>query len=120
MVKDDIGRLKLIVLYCNDIADAVNVFGDSYEIFRQNTHFFNSVSMSIMQIGEVSVSLSDELKNDTSELVPWDHIKGLRNRFAHAYPTIMKNTIWKVAKNDIPNLLLLCQGIIDSTAKESQ
>ena len=58
-----------IKTYCEDIGKSIQRFSADYKIFSADTDFFNSVSMSIMQIGELSLGLSDEFKNSTREIV---------------------------------------------------
>jgi uncharacterized protein with HEPN domain len=115
MDKSDIERIKHIKLYCADIAESIKRFGDSLEAFSQDKDYFNSVSMCIMQIGELSTGLSDGFKDATRTQMPWGMIKGMRNRFAHVYATMDKSDIWETATKDIPNLLIFCERIIEKT-----
>ena len=117
MNNSDIQRIHHIKTYCEDIADAINRFGNSFDVFEQDRDFFNSVSMSVLQIGELSVGLSDEFKEANREQVPWELMKGMRNRFAHAYAAMSKSDIWDTAMADIPNLLRFCNGILEKAAK---
>ena len=119
MDKGDIERVKHIKLYCDDIAETINRFGNSFDTFSTDKDFFNSISMSIMQIGELSVGLSDKFKDDTQTQMPWGLMKGMRNRFAHVYATMDKSDIWETATKDIPNLLSFCERIIEKNALES-
>jgi len=105
--------------YCEDIAGAIARFGDSYDIFAQDIDFCNSVSMSIMQIGELSSGLSDAFRDVTRAQMPWGLIRGMRNRFAHVYVTMDKDDIWETAKQDIPNLLRFCESIIEEAASKT-
>ena len=61
MDNSDIQRVRHIKSYCDDIAKTVSRCGNSYETFSQDTDFFNSISMSLMQIGELSGNLSEGL-----------------------------------------------------------
>jgi len=58
----DIQRIHHIKTYCEDIAETIERFGKDYDPFTRDRDYFNSVSMSMMQIGELSASLSDEFK----------------------------------------------------------
>jgi uncharacterized protein with HEPN domain len=104
--------------YCEDIAKSIDRFGNSFEVFLRDTDFYNSVSMSIMQIGELACGLSDEFKGETRARMPWGLMKGMRNQFAHAYATIDNSDIGETATADIPNLLRFCADIIEKVAKE--
>jgi len=112
MERVDIDRIRHIKLYCEGIANTIKRFGDSYEIFTSDKDFYLSVSMSIMQIGELSSGLSDEFKNATRTHMPWGLIKGMRNHFAHGYAMMKIIEIWETASEDIPNLLSFCNRII--------
>lgn len=71
--------------------------------------------MSIMQIGELSISLSDEFKDATREKMQWGLVRGMRNMFAHTYAKMDKTIIWDVATKDIPTLLRFCDSVIESS-----
>ena len=114
MDRGDRERIAHIKVYCEDIAAAIKRFGDSFDTFQQDRDFLNSVSMSIMQIGELSVGLSDSFKSATKEKMQWDLIRGMRNMFAHTYAKMEKATIWDTALNDIPGLLQFCNDKIEN------
>lgn len=67
--------------------------------------YFNSVSMSIMQIGELSAGLSTEFKEQPKRQVQWGPVKAMRNMFAHGYASMDAEVIWEAATRDIPALL---------------
>ena len=124
MKDSDIQRIRHISTYCRDIAATLRRFGVEYEIFANDRDYQNSVSMSIMQIGELSVGLSDEFKNETRNKIQWSLIRGMRNMFAHAYISMNKEDIWDTAVNDIPVLLKFCEETIqvaheDAARKDS-
>ena len=112
MSSSDLDRIKHIQRYCKDIANAVARFGDSFDVFSNDIDFYNSVSMSIMQIGELVGGLSDEFKDATRSQMPWGLMKGMRNHFAHGYAIMDKSDIWETAVKDIPSLLSFCNNII--------
>jgi uncharacterized protein with HEPN domain len=113
MDKGDLDRLRHIKQYCEDIAKTVARFGDSMDIFLIDIDYYNSVSMSIMQIGELVGGLSDSFKDATRTQMPWGLIKGMRNHFAHGYATMERSDIWETAVKDIPNLLCFCNQQIN-------
>ena len=118
MVRSDLERIRHIRQYCLDISKTVKRSDSSFEIFSEDIDFYNSISMSIMQIGELVGGLSDEFKDTTRDKMPWGMIRGMRNHFAHGYATMEKNEIWETATADIPNLLRFCENIIEKVAKE--
>jgi len=120
MVSSDIQRIWHIRSYCEDIADAVRCLGNDYSRFLADTHYANSISMCLLQIGELSVGLSAAFKEATCEQVQWGLIRGMRNRFAHAYLVMDKGEIWETAVHNIPALLAFCQSVIEKSRCESE
>ncbi|MDR0884278.1 MAG: DUF86 domain-containing protein [Oscillospiraceae bacterium] len=105
--------------YCDDIAGTIVRFGASYDAFTKDIDFYNSVSMSIMQIGELANGLSAEFKDATRRQMPWGAIRGMRNHFAHAYVTMDRSDVWETATKDTPVLLQFCETIIEKAAQET-
>ena len=62
-------------------------------------------------IGEAANQVSDELREDVSE-VPWTVIIGMRNRLVHAYFAIDLDVIWSTSTEDIPLLITELKGIL--------
>jgi uncharacterized protein with HEPN domain len=112
MTGGDIQRLQHIKTYCEDIAETITRFGKDYDIFARDKDYFKSVSMSMMQIGELSSVLSDAFKTETSNQMQWGAIKGMRNMFAHAYAAMNKEAIWESAIRDVPGLLKFCDNAL--------
>jgi uncharacterized protein with HEPN domain len=112
MNSGDLQRIGHIKRYCDDVAKTIQRFGSDYDIFLNDTDYLNSISMSIMQIGELSIGLTDEFKRSTSEQIQWGLIRGMRNMYAHAYVKMDKLSIWETATNDIPGLMHFCERVI--------
>lgn len=118
MDSSDLQRVRHMKSYCEDVAKTIARFGADYEIFSTDTDYFNSISMSIMQVGELSVGLSDEFKRATGRQVQWGAIRGMRNMYAHAYAKMDKIAIWQTATIDIPGLLQFCERTIEQDRGE--
>lgn len=108
MQSPDLQRISHIRDYCVEIANTIERYGKSFEVFSDDFDYQKSVSFSILQIGELSGKLSEEFRAETSHLVPWASIKGMRNLFAHNYGSMGRDVIWKTANEDIPALLDFC------------
>lgn len=101
--------------YCNRIQEAIEFFGNEYEIFKGNNIYKDAVALSILQIGELVGILTDAFKEKYSEM-PWRQIKVLRNIVAHRYGTIDSVLLWEIINDDIPELERYCKKILlDST-----
>ncbi|MBP3231381.1 DUF86 domain-containing protein [Anaerovibrio sp.] len=111
----DIHRIKHIIDYCHKIENVMKKLSgedkkssyfdvNNYEI-RDLTCFY------LLQIGELSIGLTDEFKNKHSAL-PWKAIRGFRNIVAHRYDTIDVETVWDIINSNIPELKEACMNIV--------
>ena len=98
--------------YCNDIYDDCLRLGNSYEVFENDRLLQKAVTMSMLQIGELTTYLSDEFKDLTNNEMDWRNLKGLRNIVAHQYGSIQFDLIWQIKENDIPMIMDFCQKYI--------
>lgn len=119
MKDSDVQRIQYMKTYCEKIAKTISRFGSEYKTFTSDDDYFNSISMSIMQIGELSAGLSSEFKDSTKNQMSWGMMKGMRNMFAHTYAAMDKEIIWEVAIDDIPSLLLFCDRVIEGAKEKS-
>ena len=111
MNQRDKAALQKIIRYCNDIYKLIERFGDDYRIYEADFAYQYACSMCIIQIGELTTQLSEELRAASPE-VPWQLIKGMRNLFAHDYARIDHEIVWETLKNSIPVLEKQCDDIL--------
>jgi uncharacterized protein with HEPN domain len=109
--KRDISVLEHIVKWCDDIVETHEYFGDTFEALQENKHYFKSVSMSLLQIGELVNHLSKELTEKYSNVI-WRKIVGLRNMIVHGYGKLLFTIIWDVSHNQVLELKNQCSKII--------
>ena len=81
----------------------VLTFGNSKEKYITNKQYQDACSLVIIQIGEQVGRLSDEFKNQHSD-IDWTGIKGMRNVHAHDYDNVMFDVAWESITDDVPNL----------------
>ncbi|MCL2828503.1 MAG: DUF86 domain-containing protein [Oscillospiraceae bacterium] len=112
MNERDLTRIRYIKEYCDDITATIARCGNDEQKFRSDRDYYNSVSMSLMQIGELSKSLSPEFIKETENQIPWHKVRGMRNWFAHSYQKMSKTTMWETATKSIPSLLAFCEQAI--------
>ena len=113
MKTTDVQRVWHMKKYCEQIAAAIVRFGSTYDFFKTDHDYQNTLAMSIMQIGEMSSRLSDDFK-EANNHIEWHAIKGMRNLFAHEYLSMDKPTVWETATSDIPKLLAFIDEIIEN------
>jgi uncharacterized protein with HEPN domain len=59
----DVQIVKHMRRYCQNVAASIERYGNFFDVFISDTDFFQSVSMSLQQIGELSGFLSDSFKD---------------------------------------------------------
>lgn len=69
--------------------------GLSKEAFAADTKTQDAVAMRLQDISEQMTKLSERIKIRHTAL-PWDDIRGLRNRISHGYAKIDHEIIWDV------------------------
>ena len=95
--------VKKIIDYCDKVEILIERFGSTYEKFDLDFGFQMACGMCIMQIGELTTRLSEEFKNQHSEIA-WNKIKGMRNIYAHDYENLDLEKIWATLTQDVPTL----------------
>ncbi|GMO12124.1 MAG: DUF86 domain-containing protein [Treponemataceae bacterium] len=115
MTERDKSLLTHITQHCENIFSAINRFG-GFSAFTTDTDYFNSVCMSLLQIGELANHLSDEFKKNNAE-IPWRNIIGLRNVVVHGYGHLDADTVWATLQEDIPKLSEYCKKILTACEK---
>lgn len=115
----DIAILKKIIGYCDQIDEARALLGDTMEALRDSSTFRNAVSMCILQIGELSTHLTEQFKENHSD-IPWKAIRGMRNIAAHHYGRIDTERLWNTLIKDTPMLRNRCQTCIFDSERIGQ
>lgn len=71
---------------------------------NDNEILLDSMLFRMIQISENAKKLSEEYRENTSE-IPWNELIGLRNRIVHDYGNVDLNIVFETLKYDIPKLL---------------
>ena len=80
----DISIIKHILEHIDNIFKTQKRFGGDIAVFISDRDYFNSVCMSLLQIGELSHHLTSEFIKTHAD-IPWKNIIGLRNVVVHGY-----------------------------------
>lgn len=110
----DLQILQHILQYCIKIENTISRFGNDFATFIADADYKDSVSMNLLQIGELAGKLSEEYIASTKQTMDWRAMKAMRNFFAHNYGSMDYERIWQTAVQDIPQLKKYCQEQIDS------
>ena len=103
MKSKDYFVLKKIIEYCNQVDEAVNMFGNDFDSFAKNSVYRNACCMCILQIGELCKLVSTDIRNEY-KTIPWRSWCGIRDIFAHQYSNLDLESAWETITTDLPNL----------------
>jgi len=76
----------------------------TYEEFVENKLVTDAVVRNLEIIGEAAGKLSLEAVNAMPN-IPWQKIRGMRNRLIHAYFNVSKQVIWHVIEKELNPLI---------------
>lgn len=86
------------------IDDSVNIIsGKTYSDFQKDRTLVLASLACVQIIGEASNHIPDEVKSKYSE-VPWNEIRGMRNRITHEYFEVDESILWETLKSDFQDL----------------
>ena len=105
----DMVTLKKILVAINEATEILeNVSKDD---FLKNTTQKLAMAMSIIRVGELVKTLTDEFRKQTSQ-VPWRDITGFRDIAAHKYDIVDMNEVYKTIKYEFPELKAQIEKIL--------
>jgi len=82
-----------------------------YKSFEDNKMMVEACVFNLSQIGELVNKLSAEFINMHAD-IPWNKIRGLRNRIIHDYEGINLKLIWEIITADLDKLKKQLIGLI--------
>ena len=96
--------LEKILGYCDVIEQTIERFGDRYELFSEDIDYRNSISMSLLQIGELAKHLSSDFEAQSTLMRELRGAKGMRDHFAHGYDSMSVKIVWRTMHESLPRL----------------
>lgn len=92
----------------SDIIESVDLVegwldGLDLATFSADQRLVDAVEMRLLIIGEASLHIPEEVRARAPE-VPWQALRGLRNRLVHEYFRVRVETLWETAKVRLPEL----------------
>jgi uncharacterized protein with HEPN domain len=103
-----------IIEHIENVLNAQKRFGNEYKSFASDKDYFNSICMSLLQVGELANHLSTEFTSKYTD-IPWKNIIGLRNVVVHGYGQLDTETVWATVTEDVPELYKKCKQIVSGT-----
>ena len=107
-------RDKIALQKILNVIDETNEFLEnvSEEEFLKNNLLKSATAMSVIRIGELVKSLSDEFRKQNSQ-VEWRDIAGFRDIAAHKYETINMEQLYGTAKQDFHKQKMQIEKIME-------
>lgn len=92
----------------NDMLRAIDdsrsvVQGKNFLDFQKDRTLVLATLACVQIIGEASNHIPDDIKN-RYPAVPWNEIRGMRNRITHEYFEVDINLLWETVQTDLPTL----------------
>lgn len=81
----------------------------SFDDFENNNLITDAVVRNIEIIGEASKNIPGEIQNQFSD-IPWQKLRGIRNRIVHDYFDVDRNIIWHIVTNELSSLKKILQN----------
>ncbi len=100
-IKDDVYYIKKMLKDIKFIIEKTK--GITLEELEANEILCDSVLFRLIQISENSVKLTDAFKVNHND-IPWQAIKGMRNKIVHEYGDVEFNIIHQTITEDIPEI----------------
>lgn len=79
------------------------ISGIAFEEFNSNELVKRAICMTVINIGELVKSLSDEFRSEYTH-IPWRAIAGFRDIAAHKYQTLKMGDVYTTVNDDFPDL----------------
>ena len=85
--------------------------GATLEELQENEVLCDSALFRLIQISENSLRLTDALKAEHRD-IPWQAIKGMRNRIVHEYGEVDLSIVYQTIIEDIPEICRKLEALI--------
>lgn len=93
--------IQKIIGYIDDIEKYVD--GLQAKDFFDDKKTITACAFSVSQIGEIVKEIDSETMNKYTN-IPWNSIKGMRNRIVHDYENVDLSVLWGTIKESLPDL----------------
>ncbi|HEY8565507.1 MAG TPA: HepT-like ribonuclease domain-containing protein [Beijerinckiaceae bacterium] len=114
-MKQERERLTDIVAYARDGLGTID--GVSLTGFMNDRHRRLAARYCLLVIGEAAAKLTDATRAAIPG-VPWNAIRGLRNRLAHTYDAIADEVVFETISRDLPELVTSITIYLDTTPEQ--
>ena len=77
--------------------------GLNYHSFSENTLTVDACVFNLSQLGELTTKLDKDFTLMHTD-VPWNEMRGLRNKIVHDYEGVNLKLVWEIVSEDLPEL----------------
>lgn len=93
--------IQKMITYIDDVEKYVE--GLEAKDFLDDKKTITACAFTVSQIGELVKEIDDEIIVKYSN-IPWNSIKGMRNRIIHDYENVDLSVLWGTIKGSLPEL----------------
>ena len=93
------------------------ISNQTFEDFSKDEKTYYAVIRALEVIGEATRNIPQEIINKYP-FVPWQEIRGFRNRVIHEYFGIDKEIVWDTIQEDVPELIKAFSQILVDLDKQ--
>ena len=93
--------IQKMIAYIDDVQKYVD--GLEAKDFLDDKKTITACAFTVSQIGELVKELTDETISQYSN-IPWNSIKGMRNKIVHDYDNVDLSVLWGTIKESLPEL----------------
>jgi len=102
--------------YLTDILTAIIevdqfIAGMTFDQFEEDRKTINAVIRSLEVLGEATKHIPASYRNKHPD-IPWSKMAGMRDVLIHDYMGVDLMTVWKVAKERLPEIKLLVEDLV--------
>lgn len=120
-------EVERAALYLRDMEQSIKkitvfIRGMTLENFKNDEKTQDAVQMRLLIIGEAVTNIQQKCAAllERHPEIPWKAIRGMRNKIAHEYFSILPERIWTAAKEDLPVLQAALEKIKRSEPEIAQ
>ena len=93
--------IQKIIGYISDVEKYIE--GLQAKDFLDDKKTITACAFTVSQIGELVKEITDETMKKYNN-IPWNSIKGMRNRIVHDYENVDLSVLWGTIKESLPEL----------------
>ena len=101
--------IQKIIGYIDDVGKYVE--GLEAKDFLDDKKTITACAFSVSQIGELVKEITEETMSKYAN-IPWNSIRGMRNRIVHDYENVDLSVLWGTIKESLPDLKDKLQDVI--------